>query len=322
MSGGARWWLGRALGRLLGGALSALPDHALSSLARLLGGALWWLLPRRRQLACGHAQLALPHTPAEERRRVARAGWTHVCLTALVGLRRAAGVRGEPVAREEDVARLRALLGEGRGLLVVSGHLGDFEGLLALHLLLGRPVWLLSRRFSSQVAQGLWDASRAAAPPRLDRGARARWVVERLRAGEVVVDVIDQHDPRPSALWLPFFGVHASVSSDVGRLALLTGAPVVPVFCVRAPLPRGRGERLAATVVVGEAVRADPRFGRAAVEGVVAACVSALEEAVRGAPEQWLWVHRRWKPRPRRAPSAAPPKAPAPPTPPSSEEGA
>ncbi len=318
MSGGARWWLGRALGRLLGGALGALSDHALTSLARLLGGALWCLLPGRRRLACEHVRLALPALSAEEGRGVARAGWTHVALTALRGPRRAAGVRGTPVAREEDVARLRALLAEGRGLVVVSGHLGDFEGLLALHRLLGRPVWLLSRRFSSQVAQGLWDASRAAAPPRLDRGARARWVVERLRAGEVVVDVIDQHDPRPSALWLPFFGVRASVSSDVGLLARLTGAPVVPIFCVRAPLPRKSGELLTATVVVGEEVRADPRRGRAGVEEVVAACVGALERAVRAAPEQWLWVNRRWKPRPRR-PLAAPPRAHLPSLPPRSK---
>jgi KDO2-lipid IV(A) lauroyltransferase len=301
MSPSWRWRLGAGVGCALGWVLRACSDVSLTRLAEGVGGGLWWVLSRRRQLSCEHVGLALPELSEGERRRVARGAWTHVVLTGLMALRRAGGGGGVCVVSPEDLSRLKGLLEEGRGLLLVSGHLGDFEGLLTLHEQLERPVWLLSRRFSSELAQGLWDASRVWAPPRLDGGERARWVIGRLRAGEVVVDVIDQHDPRPSALWLPFFGVNASVSSDMGRLAFLTGAPVVPIFCVRGELPRGRGEGLTARVVVGEVRRIEGGRGRAeAIEGVVRGCVEALEVEVRRAPEQWLWLHRRWKGRPGR----------------------
>ena len=123
------------------------------------------------------------------------------------------------------------------GVVFVSAHLGDWERLLTLHNVIDQEVLILSKRFTHRFAQQLWDASRKNAPTRLDRGARAKQLIQHLRAGGCVADVIDQHDPRPKARRLPFFGIDAATSPDVVTLAERGEAAILPILTSLTALP-------------------------------------------------------------------------------------
>ena len=112
---------------------------------------------------------------------------------------------------EDAVTVGRAALDAG-GVIFISAHLGDWEALLTYHQRLDRELLLLSKRLSNPLAQALWDRSRSGAPRRLDQGARARQLIEHLKSGGCVADVLDQHDPRAKARRLLFFGREASTS--------------------------------------------------------------------------------------------------------------
>jgi KDO2-lipid IV(A) lauroyltransferase len=124
------------------------------------------------------------------------------------------------------------------------------------------------------------------------RGA-LRGMLKALKAGRAVVQLIDQALPAPEAVWVPFFGRPASTTPALSMAALRTGAPVYVVVALR----EGAGLRMS----VEGPVPVPERPTRAeSIHAHVATLTALVEQKVREAPEQWLWLHRRWKPpRPR-----------------------
>jgi len=116
-------------------------------------------------------------------------------------------------------------------------------------------------------------------------GARgsAREIVAALRRVELVAVVLDQHEPGGVAV--PFFGRPAATNASLARLARLSGAPVLPTFLVRTDdgFSLELGEALTIARDDDDVAQATARF------------TEAIEHAVRKHPEQWLWLHRRWK---------------------------
>jgi KDO2-lipid IV(A) lauroyltransferase len=113
-------------------------------------------------------------------------------------------------------------------------------------------------------------------------------IVDALRSGRIVGILLDQNASRREGVFVPFFGVPASTSKGMALIALRTGAPVLPVFIRRRPDGR-------------HVVDAGPPVPVPADGDVVAftrAFNEAIEAAIRRAPEQWFWLHRRWKTRP------------------------
>lgn len=199
--------------------------------------------------------------------------------------------------------RLRSIFQSPRGLIILSAHLGDFEELIHLSELLDRPVSVVSKRMKSPLAQWLWDQSRQNGPKRLDRQGSGRHLISSLRAGHVVAEVLDQHDPRPRALPISFLGRVAMTSPDVARAALLSDAIIAPIFLYRGEIGSETATRPRYTLVVDHLI--DPRAYRdkglrqaTQISLLTRRCVAATERAVRRAPEQWLWLHRRWKAHP------------------------
>jgi KDO2-lipid IV(A) lauroyltransferase len=116
-----------------------------------------------------------------------------------------------------------------------------------------------------------------------------REVLQALRRGRMVGILLDQNATRAEGVFVPFFGVPASTSKGLAVLALRTSAPVVPVFLRREPGGR-------------HCLEASPALEPPA-DGDVAAYTATfnqvIEAAIRRAPEQWLWMHARWRTRPR-----------------------
>lgn len=276
---------------------------------------------KRWRLSIEHIERSSLQLTHHEAHRLARCALEQVGLTAL-GVMRRALLRDVQLKLDSHSLddRLRTLelrgihvegreyiyeaLSSGRGLVIVSAHLGAWEELIALGSWLGRPVQVISKRMRSSIAQRLWDRSRRSMPSRLDQAGSGRVATRSLRAGGVIADVLDQHDPRPQALSLSFLGREAQTSGDLARLALLGDALIVPVFLLRGHLGRAERANLTPpprprTLSIGSPI--DPRAFQdldkaELIKTLTQACLTQIEREVLRAPEQWLWLHRRWKP--------------------------
>ncbi|GIW40168.1 MAG: lipid A biosynthesis acyltransferase [Candidatus Binatia bacterium] len=274
------------------GAARVVPLRWTPALATALGAFLYRVLPSVRKLSERHLELALGHLPAAERSRIARAALAHAALSfceiakfdeLVPELDELVEVEGEEIV--EDVLRL------GRGAIVVTGHIGNWELLGAYFARRGIPVVAVARRIYEERIDRLVVAFRARhgvrTVHRSDRSA-AREILRTLRARGILAMVVDQDTHAPS-LTVPFFGLPARSPVAPAVLALRTGAPLVPVFIERIaggrhrifvhpplPTPEG-GDRI---------VRV-----RALLEDIN----RALERQIRRRPEQWVWWHRRWR---------------------------
>jgi KDO2-lipid IV(A) lauroyltransferase len=121
----------------------------------------------------------------------------------------------------------------------------------------------------------------------------AREMLRSLRRGEIIGIPLDQNAKRSEAIWVPFFGELAATPSGFDRLAMMAGAPVVPVFIVRQP--DGRSHVIE---IFEEIPQQRPGDRNADTLVNTARYQKAIEEMVRKYPEQWLWTHRRYRTRP------------------------
>jgi len=296
-----------ARNRVKGIALSLTHDRASASAVALAepartreslaGKLLYHLLPLRRGVILENLRRVYGEAvPEEEIRRLAQAHYGHLGRLALEFLwfpfvpmaRRAAMVR------IENIDAVLAAYGEGKGVLVLTGHFGNFEvataaGLASYPPAYGRfyfvrrpfkPRWLddlVTRRFM-RAGFGV-----------LPKRGGLEGILDRLNAGDLVVFPFDQHAGRKDGVVVDFFGHPAGTFRSLAILALNTGAPVVPAASWREPDGRHvlRFEDPLPVIEsddVGEAIRRNTRAYNA-----------ALERMILRHPEQWWWVHRRWK---------------------------
>ncbi len=203
------------------------------------------------------------------------------------------------MARVENLDGLLAAHGLGKGVLILTGHFGNFEvatvaGLAQFPQAQGRfhflrrpirPEWLdrlVTRRFRS--------AGFGVLPKRGGLDA----ILDRLAAGDLIVFPFDQHADRKDGVRVEFFGHPAGTFRSLAVVALATGAPVVPASCWREADGR-HVLRFEAPVPAVE----DPDTNQA-IALTTRAYNRALEHMIVRRPEQWWWTHRRWKPWPER----------------------
>jgi KDO2-lipid IV(A) lauroyltransferase len=199
----------------------------------------------------------------------------------------------EELVDVEGRENLAAAVAGGKGVLVFSAHIGNWE--------IGSSVISKAGTFSV--------IARALDNPRLERallefregmGARviykqqaAKKVLQALRNGEIVAILVDQNVLRREAVFVDFFGRPAGTSPVLGAFHLRTGAPLLPVFCLPAAGGRYRLRILPPVAFVpGEDVGAD-------VLKITGICTKIIETAIREDPSSWLWVHDRWRSRPK-----------------------
>ena len=290
-------WSQYLAARLGAAALTSFDVAANLRAAGQLGQGLFDLDRRHRERACQHLRLAMPHWSEQRVEAVARASFEHLVKLAVE-------VCSTPRVLTEDTWPARVKLGElgpalrllnsDQPVILLTGHVGNWEVLGYLLALLGydvdaiaRPIdnplindWLLGirqRRGMRIITK--WDAS--------DR------MLHVLRSGGALAFIADQN-AGPKGLYVPFFGRLASTYKSIGLLALRTGAPIVCGYGHRIG-PGYRFEVGATDIIHPEdwADQPDPLYY------ITARYARAIETMVRKRPAQYLWMHRRWKSRPR-----------------------
>ncbi len=263
---------------------------------------LYALLPLRREVVLDNLRRVYGDTAdAAEITRLAQAHYGHLgrLLWEFLWYPWLPRARKLAMVRVEGLDDLLAAHAQGKGVLILTGHFGNFEvatsaGLASFPQAHGRfhfvrrpirPEWLdrlVTRRFRK--------AGFGVLPKRGGLDA----ILDRLAAGDLVVFPFDQHAQRKDGVEVEFFGHPAGTFRSLSVIALSTGAPVVPASSWREPDGHHvlRFEKPLYAVEqadANEAIRQTTReFNR------------ALELLIVRRPEQWWWVHRRWKPWPRR----------------------
>lgn len=193
----------------------------------------------------------------------------------------------------EDPERFHDLRSRGRGVVLYTGHLGNWEVVGSAIAALGQPIWVVvatqrNRRVDTFVRRTRERAGMGVI--RAEEGLRP--ILRALRRNEMVAFVADQDAGRDGE-FVEFLGRPASTHLGPARFARLTGAPIQAGFAVRLSDGRYRCELPPAIEV-----RTDLSDARAE-QLALGEMTALLEAAVRRYPEQWFWMHRRWKSRPR-----------------------
>jgi KDO2-lipid IV(A) lauroyltransferase len=266
--------------------------------APLIGRILYRFLPVRRQVVVDNLRRVFGATvPADELRHLAEAHYAHLAklLAEFVRFRAMSAGKREALVRIDNLDAFVGAFARGRGVLVLTGHFGNWEvatvaGIQHYPQMRGRfhfvrrpikPRWLdrlVTRRFN-----------RAGFGVIGKRGSLDR-IVDRLEAGDIVVFPFDQYAGGSDGIDVEFFGTPVGTFKSLAILALATGAAIVPASCWREP----GGTHVLRFEEAVPVVDCDDT--NEAIRRTTRACNAALERLVLRHPEQWWWVHRRFRP--------------------------
>lgn len=276
--------------------MGSLPRSVARSLGAAIGRAAYLAIPRLRRVGYRNLSLAIPNLPMRERRRILRTlyrnlGWQ---LAEFCQMPRYTLDRASQFIRYQGLEHYLQARDLGRGVLVLTGHLGAWELSSFYHSLAGYPMSMVIRRLDNPLVDRLVNRIRCLHGNRvLHKNDFARGLIAAMRAGETVGVLMDTNMTPPQGVFVDFFGHPACTASGVARVALRTGAAVVPGFLLWEP----DEARYVLHFLPPLQLAATGDEERDAVANTQL-FTAVLEQVIRQYPEQWLWVHRRWKTRP------------------------
>ena len=275
--------------------LGAVPRSLARGLGYVLAHMSYVFWPRLRKIGMFNLRLAFPDWSDAQRRRVLRGSFRNLG-------RMLADLAHFPSITPADISELVTYEGfenfavaqkQRRGVLFLTAHFGGWELGSFAHGVYGHPCHFVVRELDNPLLNRLIHRHRGASGgTSIDKRYFARGILKALKDNQAVGILLDQNALAGDGVFVDFFGRPACTNSGLARLALKTGAPVLlslviwkpeagkyhirfePVELVRLPEPE-------------EEVRAN-----------TARFTEKIEEFVRRYPDQWLWMHRRWKTRP------------------------
>ena len=275
--------------------LHFLPLGALSRVGRMFGSFLYWFAHERRRVALTNLRLCFPELDSKARAQLAK---SHFQVLTRSLLERGILWWGAPERIQREVAiegeeHWRAV--ESSPVILLMPHFVGFE-MGAYRIGYGRPVASMysrqrSTEFDAALLRGRTRFKNATLFSRQD-GVRS--VIRALRSGLPLIYLPDMDFGARDALFVSFFGVQAATITGLARLAAISGAAVVP--CVTRQLPGGAG-------YVVRVFPAWENFPGPDLASDIRRMNAFIEERVREMPEQYYWVHKRFKTRPPGEPS-------------------
>ena len=252
-------------------------------------------VPRLRRIADRNLSFAYPGKDAEWRRRTVDGVFASIgrLLVAFARLPQITKANVSEWIRYEGFEHYQAAKDRGNGVLFATAHLGNWELSAYAHALLTEPMNVVVRPLDNPLIDALVETRRGLSGNLLlSKRDFARSIFQALRKNEPVGILVDQNSATDNAAFVPFFGVDACANLTFAKLAARSGAAVIPGFAIWSQAERRYILRFYPAVeITGDAVEDTRRIQH------------AIEVAIRETPDQWLWIHRRWKTRPEGEPS-------------------
>jgi len=259
---------------------------------------LWFdVLRIRRYTLLRGLTIAFPEKSKDERVRLARQSLRHTCFNfpEILGLPHYTVAALDRLVTFEGWEHYENAAALGRGVLMLSLHLGNGDVAATATSLRGVKVHVITKRFKSPFWDRVWFSLRGRQGTQFidAHGVRsAQEILAAAKRGEMVVFVTDQFIASPYGILTTFFGRKTGTATGLAKFALKLKAPIVPVSTYR-------DADLRLHIVFGPQVPVSATTPPGQIEAAVAqltqACNSVLEGLIREHPEQWMWLHRRWK---------------------------
>ena len=260
---------------------------------------LWFDVFRfRRYTVLRGISIAFPHLEKAQRYALARRSLRHQCYLVfeLLALPRLTTQTVEKTMQFHGLENYEKAKAQGRGVLMLALHIAN--GDLGVSAMAHRsiPVHLITRKAKSEMANHIWFQLRQRHGVQLidAQGLRsAQEILQAAQKNECVIFVLDQYIPSPYGVNVPFFGRKTGTGLSLAKFALKLNAPVIPVWTYR--------DADLNTHIVFDPEIPGPQEPvaksdqEAMIERMTLKYNLALEEIIRKYPEQWMWVHRRWK---------------------------
>ena len=277
-------WLGLGLVRLA----VLLPYRAQLAFGRSLGRIALRVMGSRRRVAERNLALCFPELDEAGRADLLARHFESLGIALIeAGLCWwAPAEKIRPLVTIEGLEHLREALGEGHGVIMLTGHFTTLD-LGGRFVTMEAPVSAMYRPHSNELFEEIMrrgrERSALVAIPKQD----VRGMIKALRRNEAIWYAPDQSHRRKHSAMIPFFGVPAPTNTATSAFARMSGALVVPFFPER--LPDGRGYRVEILPPLEDFPTDDPEADALRVNKL-------LEERIRRVPDQYLWIHRRFKP--------------------------
>ncbi len=296
--GKAQIFLEYAVARGLLSGLGALPRPLAVAAGRGMGRLAYALAGGLRRTGMRNLELAFPELSEREREKILRGSFQSLGrqLGEVSQFPRATPERLREVVEydSEDVQLLDVARERGRGVIFLTSHLGAWEILCFAHSVFYDPISFLVRPIDNPRIDRMVEGLRTRFGNRpVDKKAAARTAMKLLRQGGTLGVLADLNTQEREGVFVPFFGHLACTTAGVATLALRADATVIPVC---APWDEKRKKFVFHGGPVIELIRTGDH--ERDVEINTARFTSAIETHVRAYPDQWLWIHKRWKTRP------------------------
>jgi len=259
-------------------------------LARAYTGLLDIAAPRLRRVAMRNLAMAFPGLDADEHERIVDGVFRSIArlLATFARFPRIhAGNIGDLI-RYEGYEHFDRALQRGRGILFATAHMGNWELSAFSHALMSAPMHVVVRPIDNPRIDGMIERRRALSGNFLiQKKEAARAILQALKRNEAVGILIDQNSTLDQGVFVDFFGIPACAGVGFAKLAAHSGATVIPGFALWIEAERRYVLRFYPPVeITGDATEDTRRLQE------------ILEDVIREYPDQWLWIHRRWKTRP------------------------
>jgi KDO2-lipid IV(A) lauroyltransferase len=291
-----RTWLEYLPVWLIAQTLRWLPRPVARAVAGGIAMLVYGLHRRLRRVGMRNLELAFPEKSPAERKRILK-GMFGSLGRLLVEVAKFPDYTLENVdciAVYDGLENYLAARDRGKGVLFLTAHLGGWEIGSFVHSLHGHWLNIVARKLDNPLLSRWVLRLRSLHGNKIhDKDEYARGLLAAMKRGETVGALMDTNMTPPQGVFVNYFGVPACTAAGIARVAMRTGAAVVPAFTLwdqELGKYRIRFEAAIPVVCTGD--------DEADVVANTQNYTRAIEQAVRAHPEQWLWVHRRWKTRP------------------------
>lgn len=270
---------------------SRLSPRAALGLGRFLGWIYGSVIRYHRRDARQALALSLPDIPAPQRadilrRMYANLGTNVVEITRLPHLSEA---QLADMVDWEDEHHVHEVLAAGKGLLVLSAHMGNWDLLCTLAPRFNYPTTIITKRIKNKGVNDYWMATRGRFGLKFVPAHNSyRQCLTALRKNEIVGFILDQNMIRDEGIFVDFFGRPACTTPGLAFMSAQSGAAVVPAFMLRQPGGRHR-------LKVLPAIPPPPDRKPETIHAYTQRYTKVIEDMIRQYPDQWIWLHRRWR---------------------------